>query len=356
MNDKRAVVGFLCLGIVGAVAWLVWLVRPEPAASQVTSHKSQVTSRKEVNPKTQPKPEPDPIQTPAQPLDPALGKPQDVAADPPKPVQDPQPKIETPQNTAPSSYEPYAHKPQYVAKPVENEPAWLSPDDAEALKKAGYSAFSGGYMFDIKGADGKRSAGVVISGIVLMSRGYVELFCCGEGGKEHESVLRVTCDIQQLDSALRLCGLKPGRIPQTIGDADQGSRLVALAQWPQEGKPVTYYSEDLLISGLRDARWPRVGWTYVGDWAELDDPANPKKKYRVLEATGTRSLIATYHNQQSLLDNPLRQGIKHREDDPFFVANHELLPPRGTKVLVMLRPATEKETTEIATLEEEMSK
>jgi hypothetical protein len=242
----------------------------------------------------------------------------------------------------------------FVVAPID-EPEWPAPDDADALKKAGHAAFPGGYQFDLKQRDGSRRTGAVVTGKILLDRGLIELLGCGEGGKEHESVVRLDCDIQALDHALQLSGLKRGKLPEKLGadQPDQGARVVILLQWKKDGKTVTHRAEDIIIGSKRQKTMPRVGFTYVGTWAEVQDPASGNKKtYRVLAATGSRSLVTTYRDPSALLDNPLEDAM----DDTLFAANYMLLPPSGTPVKVILRGPTADEAKEIAAIEKELSK
>lgn len=214
----------------------------------------------------------------------------------------------------------------------------------------------GGFIFERRDTDGHRIGGVVIPGVALVNRGLVELFGCGEGGKEHETIVRLEGNIQALDLALTSAGFKRGKLPSKTDMTlpDQGSRVLVLVQWiNKDGKLVTYRSEDLVVSIRRNAPMPRVGWTYVGQWMEVADPTSPKgeKKHKVLAATGSRSLVTTFRDRSALLDNPLEEAI----DDTLFGANYMLLPPPGTPVRVIFRAPTLVERTEIRELEKKIA-
>jgi hypothetical protein len=217
---------------------------------------------------------------------------------------------------------------------------------------------AGGYTFERRNDKGKKVAsGVVVPGFVLLTRGLVELFGCGEGGKEHETILRLECDVQSLDLALTTAGFNRGRLPPTadIRLAGQGSRVIALVQWSDDnGKPVTYRSEDLVVSLRRKRPMPRVGWTYVAQWAEIPDPTSPRgeKKHKVLAAANSRSYVTTFRDESALLDNPLEEAI----DDTLFAANYMILPRPGTPVRVIFRTPLESEVKEISELEQAIAK
>lgn len=216
---------------------------------------------------------------------------------------------------------------------------------------------SGGFIFERRDVDGKRIGGVVVPGVVLVTKGLVELFGCGEGGKEHETVIRLDANVQALDLALTSAGFKRGKIPAKtdVNLPDQGSRVLILVQWidPKDGKLVTHRSEDLVVSLRRNTPMPRVGWTYVGQWMDVADPTSPKgeKKHKVLAATGSRSLVTTFRDRTALLDNPLEEAV----DDTLFASNYMLLPRSGTPVRVILRTPTAAERTEISALEQKLA-
>ena len=62
----------------------------------------------------------------------------------------------------------------------------------------------GGFIFERRDGDGKRLGGVVVPGVIMVNRGLVELFGCGEGGKEHETIFRLETNIQGSEVVLRL--------------------------------------------------------------------------------------------------------------------------------------------------------
>lgn len=255
-------------------------------------------------------------------------------------LQDPDPELANKEN------------PRLKVAPIE-EPTVLIDDKIET--RPGFVAAlpnGGGFIFDRKDASGKRATGVAVPGIVLVTRGMVELFGCGAGGKEHETVLRLECDVQSLDLALTSAGFRRGRLPSKgdVSEAGQGSRVVILIQWTDaDGKTVTHRSEDLVVSVRRNAPMPRVGWTYVAQWSEVPDPLSPKgeKKHKILAAANTQSYVTTFRDRSALLDNPMEEAV----DDTLFAANYMILPKPGTPVRVIFRSPIEPELKEISALE-----
>ena len=144
----------------------------------------------------------------------------------------------------------------------------------------------------------------------------------------------------------------PGRLADP--NIMQGDRVVGLLQGEnEEKKTITHRAEECVVNIARKAPMPRVGWTYVGAMLPVPDPAATSgKTYRVHAASGTRSLLTTYRDPSTILDNPLFDAI----DDSLYMANYMILPAGGTKVRVILRAPDEGVKKEIAKLEEELSK
>jgi hypothetical protein len=278
----------------------------------------------------------------------ACDKPVAVA---PPPVVPPPPLVST---TTPPTQDPPRQDPideKSLAVDAVTEPEWPLLKSDEEIRKAGASPMpGGGYHVEKKGVPS-----VIVPGKVLMTRGVIELLGCAEGGKEHESILRLDCDIQALNLALILSRFTGGPVPEKLGQEDkQGSRIVVLIQWKDGDKVVTHRAEDLVINLKRRSTMPRVGWTYVGAFVEVENAVTPnaKEKQKVLAATGSRSLITTWRDGSTLLDNPLPDAV----DDTAYAANHVVLPPSGTVVSVILRGPTKDESGAIATLEKELAK
>jgi hypothetical protein len=263
----------------------------------------------------------------------------------------PMPEISAPGQDNEKGDEP---NPRLVVPPLDEPDVTF---DAKTSERADFVApiQGGGFIFERRDSDGKRISGVAIPGIALVNRGLVELFGCGEGGKEHETIIRLESNVQALDLALTSAGFKRGKLPAKtdISLPDQGSRVLILVQWiDKDGKVVTHRSEDLIVSIRRNGPMPRVGWTYVGSWMEVADPTSPKgeKKYKVLAAVGSRSIVTTFRDRTAILDNPLEEAV----DDTLFGANYMLLPKSGTPVRIIFRSPTAAERKEISDLEKKI--
>jgi hypothetical protein len=332
MDGSKAVVGLGVGCAILAVLALTFVVRTKPAEPPPPA---PAEIEKPAAPPMAAVPVPPPVPVVEKPSEPFPGAPPPPQADP-----------ETSQKA----------DPRYVVPPVEEPEMTL---DAKVEAREDFVAAlpnGGGYLFERK--DGSRKvSGVVVAGTIMVTRGMVELLGCAAGGKEHETVLRLECDLQSLDLALTSAGFKRGKLPTKtdLTEPGQGSRILILVQWnDKDGKLVTHRSEDLILSRLRNAPMPRVGWTYVAQWAEVPDPTSPKgeKKHRVLAAANSRSGMATFRDSSALFDNPLEEAV----DDTLFAANYMVLPRSGTPVRVILRAPSEAERAEIQSLEKALAK
>lgn len=191
---------------------------------------------------------------------------------------------------------------------------------------------------------------LVVPGRVCLQKGLIELFACARRGKEHESVLVLDCDPQELHLALTLMGLRDKREfgnvgPQYLGDptVPKGDRVVVEVSWHEEGERRLYRAEDLILTGPPEytTTMEPVGWVFSGSEFidEVDWETGKPTGRQIYLARSTRSLITTYHDPTSILDNPLPEG----GDDTLYLANFRVLPAPGTPVEVAVRAARAEE-------------
>lgn len=199
----------------------------------------------------------------------------------------------------------------------------------------------GGYIHTAR-EGGHEVRRVVVPAALLMREGPIELFACGEGGKDHESIFRIEADVQQLDLALVLIGLRKGPTPDRADEQRRtGDRVAVLAQWEEGDRTVTRWSHDLILDTRTRQPMPRCGWTFVGTIAEIMDTVTGRPTGRhILLAAQSRSVVTTFRDTTSILDNPLSEPAA---DDERYVPNTELLPSAGTRVRLIFRAPFEGE-------------
>lgn len=238
--------------------------------------------------------------------------------------------------------------PRYAVAPVQ----WQEePSQEGAKKQKGYLEMPGGGWVFL--GENRR---VIVPGIIINRAGEMEFFAITQGGKDYESVMMLFCDVVKLRLALTSCKLKAGHIPtrMDISDKNQGDRIIVLVQWKEQGGVIkTYRAEDLVLDRAQDGPMPRVGFTYTGSYFidEIDPDTNKPTGRTSFAANIFKTVITTIRDESALLDNPLPEAIDHIG----ILANWSVLPPAGTQIKVIFKPATQDEKEEIGKLEKKLN-
>jgi len=184
--------------------------------------------------------------------------------------------------------------------------------------------------------DTKRKA-VVVDGQVCLRAGQLEMFACPKGTKEHESVVSLNCLAEEVHAGLLAAGAKPGSPvsfnpeykPATGQVVDvyvlwkdaQGNKRQARAQdWikhTQTGRPMTH------------------DWVFAGSGFWKDEETG-QEHYR---ANGG-DFICVSNFPTAMLDLPIESSQANA--DLMFEAFSDNIPPKGTKVRVVLIPRAAK--------------
>jgi hypothetical protein len=173
---------------------------------------------------------------------------------------------------------------------------------------------------------------ISLNGWVNMSEGLVELLACAPGGKVHESVLVIDVEPYHLQVALLLLGLEARGNLEYQGDpkTPEGDPVEIFVEWMDStnGETKSYRAEDLVYNVKKDRPMKHTHWVFTG--SQVVDS--------VFVAQLEKSLVTTYHDPFTILDNPLPTGA----DDTLYEANRFLVPPKGTGVKMIIRPYEEK--------------
>jgi hypothetical protein len=180
---------------------------------------------------------------------------------------------------------------------------------------------------------------------VNMHRGMIEFLAVASEGKLHESVLLAEAEPLHVHVALLLLGLEPGRGARYHGDQEpvSGPGVEARVEW-HAAAPAPVQAPTGLVSPvsppgrlytarLEQFAWdiparrpmPPVAWRFTGAMPPGPGP-------RIEEE---RSVAATYRDPGAVLTNPLPTGT----DDTVYKVNERLVPPVGTPITLLLRPA-----------------
>ncbi len=169
---------------------------------------------------------------------------------------------------------------------------------------------------------------VTLGGWVNMSEGMIELLACAPGGKQHESVLVFDVEPFHLQIALLLLGLQFGGTLQYQGDPATpcGDSVDIFVEWndPSTGEHVLVRGEDLVATVPSGRPMPHTEWIFAGS----------RVVNGIFMAQSDKSLVTTYHDPNTILDNPLPEGA----DDTAYAVNSALVPAEGTKIKVTIKP------------------
>lgn len=184
--------------------------------------------------------------------------------------------------------------------------------------------------------DTKRKA-VVMDGEVCLREGQLEMFACPKGTKEHESIVAIDCLPEEVHAGLLAVGAKPGTpvkfdpeyVPATgqvvdvfllWKDAKGGKHQAKAQDWIKHVKTGKPMQHDFVFAGS-------------GFWT---DEETGKKHY---QANGG-DFICVSNFPTAMLDLPVKSSQANA--DLLFHAYTEKIPPKGTKVRVVLIPRAQK--------------
>ena len=154
----------------------------------------------------------------------------------------------------------------------------------------------------------------------------IEFFACGTRGKSHESILIIDVEPIHLFIALGLLDLEPGRNLAVQGDPHEpkGSQVQIWVEWNRGGDVTTHNARELVWNAITGQPMQKTHWIFTG--GRLINNQLTSQLYH--------NLIAVYRDPDSLLNNPLPGGT----DDSTYRVNTDVIPPKGTKVKVKIRP------------------
>jgi hypothetical protein len=233
-------------------------------------------------------------------------------------------------------------------QPVRSAPAATSttgPTAAEpgraaaAPSEAGDAAFAELLSGMSIGYDA-RARTVSAEGWVNMRSGLIEVFACTPEGKTHEAVVALDCVPSGLHAGLLALGLQPGR-PVEAGTGDEyrpptGDGVIVEVEWSDEAGELRRARAEDWIWHVREERpMPRTAWIFAGSFVQQPTAGGGRGTYA---ADYVKSLVTTYHDASSILENPYPEGA----DDTMYYANERAVPPVGTPVTVYFSPAPEE--------------
>lgn len=177
---------------------------------------------------------------------------------------------------------------------------------------------------------------VVVDGEVVLREGMLEMFACPKETKEHESIVAVNCKAQFVHAGLLAVGAKTGHPvqfePQYVPAS--GTEIDVWVLWRDAAGKKRQVRAQEWIQDARTGKAMEHPWVFAGSgfWT---DPADGKRYYY----GDTGDFICVSNFPSATLDLPIRSSDANSELS--FRAFTERIPPRGTKVRLVLVPRVE---------------
>ncbi|MGI8982527.1 MAG: YdjY domain-containing protein [Pirellulaceae bacterium] len=185
--------------------------------------------------------------------------------------------------------------------------------------------------------DLKRKA-VVIDGEVCLREGQLEMFACPKGTKEHESVVSLNCTAEQVHAALLAVGAKPGTTVKFDPEYKPatGPIIDVLILWLDEkGEKHKVRAQEWVKYAKTEKEMP-FDWVFAGSGFWTDEDTG-----KVHYMANSGDLICVSNFNTATLDLPVESSQANAS--LLFTAFTERIPPRGTKIRVVLIPRAKKE-------------
>lgn len=177
---------------------------------------------------------------------------------------------------------------------------------------------------------------VVIDGEICLTRRMLEMFACPKATKEHESIVAVATKAYIAHTALLAAGGKQGSPVKYYPKYSpaSGSTIRIDVYWNSpDGKLQTAKAQDW-IRNTKTQRAMEHDWVFGGSGFYVDEKT--KQQYYLAEQG---DFICVVNFPSAMLD--LNVASPEANDELLFEAFSERIPPRGTKVKLVLTPHIE---------------
>jgi hypothetical protein len=229
-------------------------------------------------------------------------------------------------------------KPDDVAAPTEKAP---TTDNAKAAteKAAHRSEPPPGMRQLLPDTDlwlDAKNKRIVMDGVVCLREGQLEMFACTKGTKEHESVVSVATKAFAVHAGLVAVGAKPGT-PVKFEPEYQpasGTTVDITAIWTDSKGKVHHDKAQNWVQNVKTKKAMTQNWVFCGSGFWQDNDGNR----RYLADAGDFICVSNFPS--AMLDLPVESS--QGDHALMFRAFTENIPPRGTKVRLVLTPRLEK--------------
>jgi hypothetical protein len=184
----------------------------------------------------------------------------------------------------------------------------------------------------------KQNKRLIVEGEVCLTRGLLEMFACPKETKEHESIVAVQGKAYVVHAGLLALGAKEGRPVQFDPEyvPASGARVDVFCFWTDDkGKPQQAAAQQW-IRNVKTKKPIEYYWVFAGSDFWLDE--NTGKRHYLGDAG---DFICVSNFPSATLDLPVKSPQDN--ENLLYEAFTERIPPRGTKVTLVLIPHLEKD-------------
>jgi len=179
---------------------------------------------------------------------------------------------------------------------------------------------------------------VLVGGRICLREGLLEMFACPKGTKEHEAIVAVNTPARYVHAGLVALGAKPGPPVQfaPVYKPAQGTEIGVTVIWKDlEGQEHRAEAQSW-VKHIKSGKALTYPWVFAGSGFWRDEEAGEQFYY----ADGGE-FICVSNFATAMLDLPVESSDAN--DTLMFCAFSERIPPRETRVFLLLTPQlTEK--------------
>jgi hypothetical protein len=177
---------------------------------------------------------------------------------------------------------------------------------------------------------------VVVDGEVCLIEGQLEMFACLKGTKEHESVIAVDVPAAVIHAALLAIGAETGNPVQFHPEYREasGTPIDIELVWTDASGVHRANAKDW-VKNTKTGKPLEIDWVFAGS-SFYEDEDTGEKYY---QAEGG-DFICVSNFPSAMLDLPVESSQANAA--LLFEANSDAIPPRGTRVRLVLTPKPAK--------------
>lgn len=174
---------------------------------------------------------------------------------------------------------------------------------------------------------------LISDGTVCLTEGYLELFACPKGSKEHESIVSLLTDAMTIHAGLLAIGAEAGSPVkyQPEYSPAHGTVIDIFVVWLDDAGKRQHCRAQHWVRNFKTKKELDIDWVFAGSAINVD-PDTGEKYY----LANVGDLICVSNFSTAALDLPIRSSQENNE--LMFEAFREHLPAKGTKVRVVFLP------------------